>query len=421
MAANDGVMPQTVEALNHAKAAGVPIVVAVNKIDLPDANVERVKQQLSELGLTPEEWGGQTQFIAVSALKRLGLDELLEAILLLADVLELKANPKPMGRGVVVEARLDQGRGAVATVLVQKATLEVGDPFVAGGVYGRVRAMFDDAGREVKTAGPATPVEVLGFSGVPESGDRFIAVPSEKEARDFAVRLGHLQRERALRPTAHVSLESLSAQISAGQTKELNVIIKGDVQGSVEALKESLGKLSTEKVKVVVRHSGVGAVNVSDVYLADTTDSLIIGFSVRVNPDAQSLAHSLGVNIRIYEIIFNALEDVRGAMSGLLEKRVQENILGHCEVREVFRVQKSGSIAGCYVTDGKLVRNARIRVKRDDQVKFEGALTTLRRFKDDAREVASGFECGVGLGALVPFEPGDVIECYELLEVAQTL
>ncbi len=421
VAANDGVMPQTIEALNHAKAAGVPMVVAVNKVDLPDANVDRVKQQLSELGLSPEEWGGQTQFVSVSALKRTGLDDLLEAILLQADLLELKANARPMGRGTVVEARLDQGRGAVATVLVQKGTLAVGDPFVAGVSYGRVRAMFNDSGQEVKQAGPSTPVEVLGFSGVPESGDRFIAVPSEKEARDFAVRLSHLQRERALKPTAHVSLESLSEQVSAGETKELNVIIKGDVQGSVEALKDALLKQSTDKVKVVVRHSGVGAMNVSDVYLADTTDSLMLGFSVRVNVDAQALAHSLGVNIRIYDIIFNAIEDVRGAMGGLLEKKVQESVLGHCEVREVFRAQRSGSIAGCYVTDGKLVRNARIRVKRDATIKYEGPLTTLRRFKDDAREVASGFECGVGLDGLVPFEPGDVIECYELLEVAQTL
>ena len=422
VAANDGVMPQTVEAVHHARASEVPIVVAVNKIDLPDANGDRIKQQLSEHGLTPEDWGGQTQFVQVSALKRLGLDDLLESILLQADLLELKANPKPMGRGIVIEARLDQGRGAVATVLIRKGTVSVGDPFVAGGVHGRVRAMFNDQGSEIQKAGPSTPVEILGFSGVPESGDRFIAVASEKEARDFAVKLQHLQRARALKPMAHMSLESLAEQVQEGRVKELNVILKGDVQGSVEALNDSLLKLSTEKVRVVIRHSGVGAVSESDVYLADTTDSLIIGFSVSIAPDAQKLSNSLGVNIRIYEIIFNVLEDVRSAMSGLLEKKIEENVLGHCEVREVFRRQRTGSVAGCYVTDGKMLRNARVRVVGGDtKVKYEGQLTTLRRFKDDVREVATGYECGVGFDHMVDFQEGDKVECFELLEVTQTL
>jgi translation initiation factor IF-2 len=421
VAANDGVMPQTVEAIDHAKASDVPIIVAVNKIDLAEANVDRVKQQLSEKGLQPEDWGGSTQFVEVSALKRLSISDLLESILLQAEMMELKANPVRRCRGAVIEARLDQGRGAVATVLVQKGMLCKGDPFVAGTISGRVRALFSDCGKEIESAGPSRPVEVLGFDGVPESGDHFISVENEKDARDISLKLAHMKRELALRPTAHVTLENLFESIEAGEAKELNVIIKGDVQGSVEAIGDALLKLSTEKVTVLVRHGGVGAISESDIYLADSTDAIIIGFSVRISPEAQSLTNSLGVSIKLYDVIFNIIEDVRNAMTGLLDKQFRENVIGRCEIREVFRKQRDGSVAGCYVTDGKMVRNAKARVMRGDKILYDGPLNTLKRFKDDAREVQTGYECGLGFNRMVDMEAGDIIECYEFLEVAQTL
>ncbi|WP_305042999.1 translation initiation factor IF-2 [Geoalkalibacter sp.] len=420
VAADDGVMPQTKEAINHAKAAGVPIVVAINKIDKPDANPERVKQELTEFALVPEEWGGETIFAEVSAKQRLNIDTLLEMVLLQAEVLELKASPQKRGRGIIVEARLDKGRGPVATVLVQDGTLRIGDPIVSGVHFGRVRSMVDDRGNRVDEAGPSMPVEVTGLSGVPDAGDLLYAVEDEKKAKDVAQHRQQKVRETELAKTSKISLEQLFAKIQEGDVKELKVVIKGDVQGSVEAVKDALVKLSTDACRLVVIHTGVGGIIESDINLASASDAVVLGFNVRPEPKAATLAENEGVDIRLYNIIYDAVADIKNAMEGLLAPTLKEKGLGRAEVRETFSVPKVGLIAGCYVLDGKIVRNAKARLVRDSVVVWEGKLSSLRRFKDDVREVAAGYECGISLENFNDLKVGDIIEAYEV-EAIKTL
>ena len=420
VAADDGVMPQTREAINHAKAAGVPIVVAINKIDKPDSNPERVKQELTEFGLVPEDWGGETIFSEVSAKQQINLDHLLEMVLLQAEVLELKANPHKRGRGIIVEARLDKGRGPVATVLVQEGTLRIGDPIVSGVHFGRVRSMVDDRGNRVEAAGPSMPVEVTGLTGVPDAGDLLYAVEDEKKAKDVAQHRQQKLREVELAKTSKISLEQLYAKIQEGDVKELKVVIKGDVQGSVEAVKDALVKLSTDACRLVVIHTGVGGIIESDINLASASDAVVLGFNVRPEPKAAQLAESEGVDIRLYNIIYDAVADIKNAMEGLLAPTYKEKGLGRAEVREIFSVPRVGTIAGCYVLDGKIVRNAKARLVRDSVVVWEGKLSSLRRFKDDVREVAAGYECGISLENFNDLKIGDIIEAYEL-EAVKTL
>jgi translation initiation factor IF-2 len=421
VAADDGVMPQTREAINHARAAKVPILVAVNKIDKADANLDRVRQELAEFNLLPEDWGGDTIFVNVSAKQRLNIDQLLEMILLQAEVMDLKANPDKHAQGTVVEARLDKGRGPVATVLVQQGTLHIGDPIVAGVHYGRVRTMTDDRGNPVKSAGPSFPVEVTGLTGVPEAGEMFHAVEDEKVAKEVAQHRAQKQREAELAKSSKISLEQLYARIKQGDVKELRVIVKADVQGSVEAVAESLGKLATDACRLLVIHSGVGAITETDISLAAASDAIVLGFNVRPAPKATAQAEADGVDIRLYNVIYDAVNDVRSAMEGLLAPTFEEEHLGRAEVREAFNITKIGTIAGCYVLDGKILRNAKARLLRDSVVVWQGKLSSLRRFKDDIREVASGYECGIGLENYNDVKPGDVIEVYELREVKATL
>ncbi len=421
VAADDGVMPQTREAINHAKAAGVPIVVAINKIDKPDANPDRVKQELTEFGLVPEDWGGDTIFVEVSAKQQTNLDVLLEMILLQADVLELKANPNKRAKGAIVEARLDKGRGPVATVLVQEGTLRIGDPLVTGIHYGRVRTMTNDRGIQVTEAGPSSPVEVTGLAGTPEAGDSFHAVETEKAAKEVASHRQRKLREAELASSSKISLEQLYARLQEGEVKELKVIIKGDVQGSVEAVKDSLSKLSTDACRLVVIHGAVGGITESDVSLASASDAIILGFNVRPEAKASTQAELEGVDIRLYNIIYDAVADVRNAMEGLLAPTYQEKHLGRVEVRETFHVSKVGTIAGCYVTEGKVIRGAQVRLVRDNIVVWEGKMSSLKRFKDDVREVASGYECGISLENFNDIKVGDVIEVFEMEEVKSTL
>lgn len=421
VAADDGVMPQTVEAINHSKAAGVPIIVAINKIDRPNANPDRVKQELTEHGLVSEEWGGDTIMVPISAKKGENIQTLLEMILLVAEVGELKANPKRQARGVVIEAQLDKGRGPVATLLVQKGTLHVGDNIISGGAFGKIRAMLDDKGRKVKTAGPSTPVEVLGFSEVPPPGEVFMVVKDEKDARYVAEALGQKQREQELRKSSRVSLDDLFAQISQGEVKDLNVVLKADVQGSVEAVRQSLEKLSTDEVHVNIIHAGVGAVNESDVMLATASNAIIIGFNVRPDAQTRKAAEKAEVDMRLYRVIYDAIDDVKKAMSGLLAPEFKENLLGHAEVRSVFRVPKAGMIAGCYVQDGKISRGAQVRIVRDGIVIFEGEIASLRRFKDDVKEVVSGYECGIGVEDYNDIREGDTIEAFIMEEVQREI
>ncbi len=421
VAADDGVMPQTVEAINHARAAGVPMLVALNKIDKPDANVERVKQNLADYGLVPEDWGGDTVICPVSAKSREGLSHLLEMILLQADILELKANPDKLARGVIVEAKLDRGRGPVATVLVQEGTLKVGDPFVCGGNYGRVRAMIDDKGRKVQSAMPATPVEILGLQGVPDAGNPFVAVTDEATARQVAEHRRGKQREADLVKTAKVTLEDLYAQIQAGDVKELRVVLKADVQGSVEALADALTRLSTDEVRLNVLHASVGGVTESDVLLASASNAVVIGFNVRPEPKATDVAEREGVELRLYTVIYDAINEIRDAMEGLLEPTVREKTVGRAEVRQVFSVPAVGVVAGSFVTDGKIARNANVRLVRDHVVIHSGRVSSLRRFKEDAREVVSGYECGIGLENFGDIKTGDIIEAFELEQVARRL
>ena len=418
VAADDGVMPQTVEAINHAKAAGVEIIVAINKIDKPSANIERVKQELSEYELIPEDWGGNTIFCPVSAHTKEGIDNLLEMILLTAEVLELKANPKRNTRGLVIEAQLDKGRGAVATVLVQKGTLKVGQPVACGSCYGKVRAMIDDQGRRVKEAGPSMPVEILGLSSVPEAGETFVAMDTEKEARAFAETYISEGKNRLIEDTkAKMSLDDLFSQIQSGNVKELDIIVKADVQGSVEAVKQSLVKLSNEEVVVKVIHGGVGAINESDVSLASASNAIIIGFNVRPDPTAKLTADKENVDIRLYKVIYNAIEDVEAAMKGMLDPVYEEKVLGHAEIRQIFKASGVGNIAGSYVLDGMFQRGCKVRISREGEQIFEGDLASLKRFKDDVKEVKAGFECGLVFEGFGDFQELDIVEAYTMVEV----
>ena len=418
VAADDGVMPQTVEAINHAKAAGIEIIVAVNKIDKPNANIEKVKQELAEYELIPEDWGGSTIFVPVSAHTREGIDQLLEMILLTAEICELKANPKRQARGIVIEARLDKGRGAVATVLVQKGTLKVGQPIACGSSYGRVRAMIDDKGRNVKEAGPSTPVEILGLSSVPGAGEVFVSTETEKEARSFAETFISEGKNRLIEETkSKMSLDDLFSQIQSGNVKELDIIVKADVQGSVEAVKQSLVKLSNEEVVVKVIHGGVGAINESDVTLASASNAIIIGFNVRPDTTAKAIADREGVDVRLYKIIYNAIEDVEAAMKGMLDPIFEEKVIGHAEVRQIFKASGVGNIAGSYVLDGSFQRGCMVRISREGKQIFEGNLASLKRFKDDVKEVKAGYECGLVFEDFNDIQELDQIEAYIMVEV----
>ena len=417
VAADDGVMPQTIEALNHARAAGVPVVVAINKIDKPGANPDRVKQQLTEHGLLPEEWGGDTIMVGVSAKTHEGIDQLHEMLLLVAELRELNANADKLARGTVLEARLDRGRGPVATVLVQVGTLESGDAFVVGKAYGRVRALYDDRGKLVRKAGPATPVEVLGLSEVPEAGDRFIAVDDERKARAVAEARRQRSRVEDLRPESRTSLEALYQRIQEGESQDLNVILKGDVHGSVEALRASLERLTTPQVRVRVLHEAVGAINESDVMLAQTSKAIIVGFNVRPDVAARRAAEREEVDIRTYRVIYEAIDEIEAAIHGMQRPEIREKVLGHAEVREVFKVPKIGTIGGLYVTEGKVTRQSQVRVVRDGVVLHEGQISSLRRFKDDVREVEQGYECGVGIEKFQDLREGDKLEFFVVEEV----
>ncbi|MFW5651878.1 MAG: translation initiation factor IF-2 [Acetivibrio ethanolgignens] len=418
VAADDGVMPQTVEAINHAKAAEVEIIVAINKIDKPGANIERVKQELSEYELIPEDWGGSTVFVPVSAKTREGLEQLLEMILLTAEVAELKANPDRLARGIVIEAQLDKGRGPVATILVQKGTLHVGDALVIGSAHGKVRAMIDDKGRRVKEAGPSTPVEVLGLNEVPDAGELVMATENEKEARNIAEAYIKQSRESLLADTkSRLSLDGLFSQIQAGNIKELNLIIKADVQGSVEAVKQSLLKLSNDEVAIRVIHGGVGAVNESDVMLATASNAIIIGFNVRPDPTAKATAEREKVDLRLYKVIYNAIEDIESAMKGMLDPIFEEKVIGHAEIRQIFKASGLGSIAGSYVLDGKIVRGSMARIFRGEEKIYEGELASLKRFKDDVKEVNAGYECGLVFEKFNDIKEEDRVEIYVMEEV----
>ena len=412
VAADDGIMPQTKEAIDHCKAAGVPIVVAINKIDKPGANIDRVKQELADQGLLSEDWGGDTICEEVSAKQNLNIDKLLEMVLLTAEMLELKANANRKARGTVIEAKLDKGRGTVTSLLVQNGTLHVGDSILVGSTYGRVRAMFDDTGKKIKSAGPSIPVEILGLSEVPEAGDRFNQVKDEKTARNMAESRKEKMKAETLLASHRVSLEDLYSQIKEGKVKELAVIVKADVQGSIQAIKGSLDKLSSDDVKVRVIHGGVGAITETDVTLATASNAIIIGFNVRPDTNAVAQADRDGVDIKTYRIIYDAIDDVKAAMIGMLEPEYKEVILGSAEIRETYKISNVGTIAGCYVLNGKLQRNAETRVIRDGIVIFESTLSSLKRFKDDAKEVAAGYECGLTVDKFNNIKEGDIIECF---------
>ena len=421
VAADDGVMPQTKEAINHSKAAGVPIIVAINKIDKPGAKPDRVKQELTDQGLVSSDWGGDVTMVEVSAKQRINLDGLLEMILLQADLMELTANPNKLAKGTIVEGKLDKGRGPVATVLVQEGTLKTGDYCVVGIHSGRVRAMQNDRGEKVTEAGPSMPVELVGLSGVPDAGDIFVAMKDEKQAKEIATLRQIKQREVEFAKHTKLSLDDLYKRIQSGEVKDLNVVVKGDVQGSVEAVSESLRKLSTEAVRLNVIHSAVGAVTETDVNLAAASNAIIIGFNVRPEVKAQGHAEREGVDIRLYSIIYDAVEDVKKAMEGLLDPTFKEKFLGRVEIRDVFSVPKFGNVAGCYVTDGKMIRNAQVRLLRDNVVVYEGKMSSLRRFKDDVKEVATGYECGIGLENYNDIKVGDIIEAFEMEKIAGKL
>jgi translation initiation factor IF-2 len=421
VAADDGVMPQTIEAIDHARAAKVPIVIAINKIDLPGANPDRVMQELSKYGLTPEEWGGETICVKVSAKARTNLDELLEMILLQAEMLELKADPDRSARGIIVEALLDKGRGPVATVLVHSGTLQVGDPFVVGIHHGRVRAMLDDRGKRVTKAGPATPVEVLGLTGVPVAGDSFVVVENERRARQIAESRQEEQQKTEFSKTAKITLEELHQHIREGETQELRIVIKADVHGSVEALSSALERLSTEQVRLQVIHGGVGAINESDVMLATASNAIVLGFNVRPVAKARDMAEKEQIDVRLYNVIYQAIDDIKKAMEGLLEPTFKEVPIGQAQVLALFSLPKGGTVAGCRITSGKVIRNALVRVLRDNQEVFKGNVASLRRAKDDVREVLSGYECGIRLENYNDIQVDDVIEAYTLEKLTMTL
>ena len=417
VAADDGIMPQTIEAINHARAAGVTIVVAINKIDKENANVERVKQMLVEQELIPEEWGGDTVCVEISAKKNINIDTLLEMVLLIADMKELKANPNKAAKGTVIESQIDKGRGPVATVLVQEGTLKVGDLVIAGTAVGHVRAMVNDKGRRVKAATPSTPVEILGLSEAPSGGDTFCVVTDEKLARDVAEARKREKKETKFNSAVKVSLDNLFSQIDEGNMKELDVIIKADVQGSVEAVRQSLEKLSNDEVRVRAIHGGVGAINESDVMLANASNAIIVGFNVRPDAGASAAAETNDVDIRLYRVIYQAIEEIEAAMKGMLDPEFKEKVIGHAEVRQTFKVSGVGTIAGAYVTDGKITRNAQVRLVRDGIVIHEGEIDSLRRFKDDVKEVTDSYECGIGLDKFNDIKDGDIIECFIMEEI----
>ena len=417
VAANDGVKPQTIEAINHAKSAEIPIIVAINKIDLPDANVEKVKQELMAYDLVPEEWGGDTIFVPISAKNGENIDQLLEMVLLQADVLELKANPNKQAKGAVIEARLDKSRGAIATMLVQRGTLDVGDTIVVGSAIGRIRAMKDDKGKNVKSAGPSTPVEIMGLTEVPQAGDIFYEVKNEKMAKHLIERRKRQEREKAINRTTKVTLDNLFSQMEEGNLKVLNLIVKADVQGSVEAVKQALEKLENEEVRVKVIHAAVGGVNQSDVTLAKVSNAIIIAFNVRPDSTAKEMAEKDEIEIKQYSIIYQAIEDVELAMKGMLEPKYEEKVIGNVEVRQTFKISNVGTIAGAYVVSGKVERNAGVRVIRDNVVIHDGHLATLRRFKDDVKEVGKGFECGISIENYNDIKEGDIIEVYVMEEI----
>jgi translation initiation factor IF-2 len=419
VAADDGVMPQTIEAMNHAKAANVPIVVAVNKVDKPDANVDRVKQQLSELGLTPEDWGGNTQFIPVSAKQKTGIGELLEMVLLNADLLDLKANKNRRAQGVIIEARLDRSRGPVATVLVKNGTLRSGDIVVVGSTWGRVRAMFDDKVDAIKRAGPAIPAEIMGLSDVPSAGDVLEVVSDERDARELAAKRSQRKREQRMATARRaVTLDGFLAAAKEGVVKDLNLIIKADAQGSVEALRSQLDGLANEEVRTRVIHTGVGGINESDVMLASASSAIIIGFNIRPDATIARKAEQEGVDVRLYDVIYNVIDEVKAAMTGMLKPQTREVVLGQAEVRKIFKVSRVGTIAGCYMRDGKVTRDAGVRVLRDSVIVYEGKLASLKRFKDDVREVAEGYECGIGIENFNDVKEGDVFEFFTTEQVA---
>jgi translation initiation factor IF-2 len=417
VAADDGVMPQTIEAINHAKAAGVQIIVAINKIDKPAANVDRIRQQLTEHELVDEEWGGDTIMVPVSAHTGQGVDQLLESILLLAEIHDYRANPNRKARGIIIEARLDRGRGPVATVLVKNGTLNVGDTIIAGTAYGRVRAMTNDIGENVKAAGPSMPVEVIGFGDVPDAGDIISAVDDDRLSRQVAEERKDKLRAALVKTTSKTTLDDLFSQISAGEVKDLNIIIKADVQGSVEAVRQSLEKLSNDEVRVRSIHGGVGAINEGDVMLASASNAIIIGFNVRPDNNARDIAEREKIDIRLYRVIYSAIEDVEKAMKGMLAPKYKETVLGKAEVRQVYRITGVGVVAGSYVLDGKILRNASVRLLRDNVVVHEGKLDSLKRFKDDVREVATGYECGISLDRYSDIKEGDIIECFQMEEI----
>jgi len=420
VAADDGVMPQTQEALNHARAANVPIIVAVNKIDKPEADPERVKRELSSLGLVPEDWGGQTIFVPTSAKKGIGIDQLLEMTALQSEILELKANPARAARGVIIEGRLDRGRGPVATVLIQNGTLHEGDAVVVGAHSGRIRALIDPSGKKTREAGPSDAVEIQGLSGVPAAGDVLVAVSDERKARQIA---GMRQERDKLKGKAatRITLEGLQKQIQSGEIKELRLILKADVQGSVEALTEALERLSTDEVKLKVIHSSVGAINESDVMLASASNAVVLGFNVKAEPKAATQAQASGVDLRSYNVIYEAINDLRAALAGMLAPEIRETALGRAQVRQIFVISKLGPICGSYVTEGKIVRGAKARVRRGSDVVGEGTVGSLKRFKDDVREVLAGLECGIGVDGVNAIQAGDVVEVFTTEEVARTL
>ena len=421
VAADDGVMPQTIEALNHAKAANVPIVVAINKIDVSGARPDFVKQQLSTHELVPEEWGGQTICVETSAIEGTGIDFLLEMLLLEAALLELKANPDKRARGIVIEAQVDKGRGAVATVLVQSGTLKVGDVFVSGRYSGKVRAMMDDMGKRMKVAGPAIPVEVLGFTGVPEAGDRFHVVGSEKDARTISETRQDEYRTAKLGAKSHVSLDALYQQIQEGEVKELNIIVKGDVQGSVQAVSESLVNLSTDEVKINIIHQATGGITETDILLASASEAIVVGFNVHPTTEAVQAKETEGIDVRTYNIIYHLISDIRSAMEGLLEPEVREVVIGRAEVRELFKVPRLGLVAGSYVNWGRISYNQPLRVLRDNRLIHEGKVHSLRRFKDSVNEVQANYECGIGIETFADLQVGDVLECYVHEQIARSL
>ncbi|KGM97728.1 translation initiation factor IF-2 [Clostridium novyi A str. 4552] len=417
VAADDGIMPQTIEAINHCRAAEVPMIVAINKIDKPAANLDRVKQELTEHNLIPEDWGGDIITVPVSAHTKEGLDSLLEMIILTAEMEELRADPERKAKGTVIEAKLDKGRGPVASLLVQNGTLKVGDSIIVGNTYGRIRAMFDDKGKNIKVAGPSIPVEILGLSEVPDAGDRFNVVKDEKTARNMADKRKEKLREKRMQSTNRVSLEDLYNQIQEGKVKELDVIVKADVQGSVEAVIQSLEKLSTDSVKVRVIHGAVGAISETDVTLSAASNAIIIGFNVRPSNNATVLAEKEGVNVRTYRVIYDALDDIKAAMVGMLEPEYKEVVLGSAEVRAVYKISSVGTIAGCYVLNGKITRDSSVRIIRDGIVIFESEISSLKRFKDDAKEVAKGYECGLSVEKFNDIKEGDIIEAFTMEEI----